>query len=576
MSINTRYLSLYLPKLRLGNVTGLYEVHGGVEEGLDHAHEELFKVVPEVSVAHLAYTLLSAFTVFFGMFSALVKERLFFGEPIIATGLGIVFSETVADIFAPRTWNGGGDFNEVTLEIMRIVIALSVFAVGVELPKSYVLKHWKSLSILLGPNMLFGWMVSGALIYVIIPKLTFLESLVVAAAVTPTDPVLAASVVGRGKFAQEHVPSHLRHLLQCESGSNDGAAFPFLFLALFLLLREDVSVGDTIGQWILLVLLYQIILGTFIGAFIGVMARKIMKFSKRRGLIDRESMVAMYVALALFTTGVTTLAGSDDLLASFACGVAFAWDDWFSESIEDSNFANIIDLLVNCATFVYIGATMPFPAWDDPLLSLTPWRLVLLAIAILVLRRLPFILLFYNFMPDIKTFREAVFSGHFGPMGVGAIFIATLATERLPTPLYPPETSLDVLALTIQPIVYFLVLSSVLVHGLTIPFFSVGKRLHSRVHSISRTWTQASGGPAWLSHARKVDRPDDIVVNRDDSDLEKGKRRISDIIEEESEDSNTPPLIRRTVSQRRLQSIQKWPQDSPQDSPQEGEGLRRC
>jgi len=53
-----------------------------------------------------------------------------------------------------------------------------------------------------------------------------------------------------------------------------------------------------------------------------------LKFSKRRELIDRESMVAMYVALSLLVTGLTTLAGSDDLLAAFACGTAFAWDDW--------------------------------------------------------------------------------------------------------------------------------------------------------------------------------------------------------------------------------------------------------
>ena len=29
---------------------------------------------------------------------------------------------------------------------------------------------------------------------------------------------------------------------------------------------------------------------------------------------------------------------------------AFAWDDWFTESIEESNFSNIIDLLINCTT----------------------------------------------------------------------------------------------------------------------------------------------------------------------------------------------------------------------------------
>jgi len=69
-------------------------------------------------------------------------------------------------------------------------------------------------------------------------------------------------------------------------------------------------------------------LGIIIGAVVGIVARKMLKFSKRRELIDRESMVAMYVALALLVTGLTTLAGSDDLLAAFACGTAFAWDDW--------------------------------------------------------------------------------------------------------------------------------------------------------------------------------------------------------------------------------------------------------
>lgn len=72
------------------------------------------------------------------------------------------------------------------------------------------------------------------------------------------------------------------------------------------------------------------------GVAIGVGARKLMKLSKRRRWIDRESMIAMYVALALLASMCTTLAGLDDLLASFAAGAAFAWDDWFSTAIDES------------------------------------------------------------------------------------------------------------------------------------------------------------------------------------------------------------------------------------------------
>ena len=45
-----------------------------------------------------------------------------------------------------------------------------------------------------------------------------------------------------------------------------------------------------------------------------------LKMAQRNGLIDRESYVAQYLALALFTIGVARTLGSDDLLAAFAAG----------------------------------------------------------------------------------------------------------------------------------------------------------------------------------------------------------------------------------------------------------------
>jgi len=45
-----------------------------------------------------------------------------------------------------------------------------------------------------------------------------------------------------------------------------------------------------------------------------------MRFSHKKGFIDRESYVAQYLALAIFTTGVVRTIGSDDLLAAFAAG----------------------------------------------------------------------------------------------------------------------------------------------------------------------------------------------------------------------------------------------------------------
>jgi sodium/hydrogen antiporter len=67
----------------------------------------------------------------------------------------------------------------------------------------------------------------------------------------------------------------------------------------------------------------------------------------------------------------------------------------------------------------------------DPMGAVQVWRLVVLAILVLLLRRLPIMMAMYKWIPDVKTWREAVFSGHFGPMGIGAIFISTLASQFL-------------------------------------------------------------------------------------------------------------------------------------------------
>lgn len=111
-------------------------------------------------------------------------------------------------------------------------------------------------------------------------------------------------------------------------------------------------------------------------------------------------------------------------------------------------------------------------------------------------------------------------------MYVGAIFISTLAAEQLAHPHDPPENQEELLAATIQPIVAFMVLCSITIHGLSIPFFSLGRR----VHSVSRTWSRhdtigrhASMPPLpeWANQTRRVEPGQDIVVNRD-ADLEQG------------------------------------------------------
>ncbi|KAF7365764.1 Na-H-Exchanger domain-containing protein [Mycena venus] len=452
----------------------------------------------EVSSAGFAYICLGGFVVAFSTVSLLVKEKFYINEVILGTIFGIIVGPHCANIFDPRGW--GTSSNAITLEVMRVILATGLFAIGVELPGSYMAKHVRGLLVLVVPTMAFGWVVVAAVLHGLFPDLVYISCLAIAACLTPTDPIICATIVG-GKYALKHVPRNLRLLISAESAANDGMAYPFLSISIYL--TVEASRRAAIGKWFLVGWLYQVILGTVLGAVLGMAFSYLMKVSHRRGFIDRESYVAQYLALALFTIGVASTLGTDDLLAAFACGNAISWDQHFNEITENEVFSSVIDLVLNCGCFVYIGAWMPFESFNSPALGISPWRLVALFIAILALRRIPSVMLLYKWVPEITTWREALFTGHFGPkMGVGAVFVSTLALTRLPTPHNPPENQQELLAATIQPIVAFVVLGSIVIHGLSIPFFSLSGNMHSRTRSLMATLTRTDAAD-WLIGIRR-------------------------------------------------------------------------
>ena len=57
----------------------------------------------------------------------------------------------------------------------------------------------------------------------------------------------------------------------------------------------------------------------------GVVFSYLMKFTHKKGFIDRESFVAQYLALAFFTIGIARTLGVDDLLAALAAGLHFCF-----------------------------------------------------------------------------------------------------------------------------------------------------------------------------------------------------------------------------------------------------------
>ncbi|GJJ70376.1 sodium/hydrogen antiporter [Entomortierella parvispora] len=438
-------------------------------------------VVLDTAPEHVAYALLGCFIIFFGLVSLFVKEKLFISEAFVATAFGIIIGPYAIGIFDPMSWK---NFDGVTLEFTRIVIAVQVMAAGVSLPRSYMVKERRSLFMMIVPLMILMWLTSALLIWGLIPDLDFVESMVLAACVTPTDPVLSNSVV-KGRFAEKHVPPRIRYLLSAESGINDGMGLPFLFLGLYIM--RERSLGQAFAQWFYLVWAYQILLSIVLGGLIGAAARKLVKGAKNRNLIDKESFLVFSIALALAVSGCVSILASDDLLACFIAGNVFAWDDWFSNEIAEAHIQEIIDMLLNLACFVYIGASIPFSSFHDPALGLSIWRMIVLAILVLLFRRMPFVIALKPFIPALATRREAAFAGWFGPIGVGAVFFSKVTAGMTnPNNLGDNPHNVDRLLRVrsiIWPIVMFLVLSSVLIHGVTVPL------LHLQ-YKYTRTWSR--------------------------------------------------------------------------------------
>lgn len=454
----------------------------------------------------------------FSLLSLFIKEKLYIGEAAVATIFGLIVGPHCLNWLAPTTW-GNSDY--ITIEVSRIVLVVQIFAVAVELPKKYMLKHWLSVLILLLPVMTCGWLLSSVFIWKLIPTLSWVEGLALAACITATDPVLASAVVGKGKFARR-VPGHLRNLLSAESGCNDGMAFPFAYLALNLIKYTGNS-REVAFEFIVITILYECVFGCVLGTVIGYSGRHLIKFAEEKNLIDRESFLVFYFVLALLCTGVGSIIGVDDLLVSFAAGAAFAWDGWFAKKTEESHVSNVIDLLLNMSYFVYFGAIVPWEQFNNAAIGIHAWKLVILAILVLLFRRLPIVLAMKPFTPDIRTWREAFFCGHFGPIGVGAVFISILSRAELehgePTPLrrLPPPGSPHYFAIaTIWPVTTFLIIASIVVHGSSIAVFTLGKRLNNM--TITLSYTTGGASQSWLSRLPRIEGGRTLSFHKVDTD----------------------------------------------------------
>ena len=463
----------------------------------------------ELTAPHFTYLIVSAFLIIYALFSHFIRNRLHLSEPPLATLVGIAFGPKGVGVLDPQGW---GLEDNVTQETTRIIVGVQVFTAGIHLPRAYFSRHWKSVGMLLGPVMTYSWL-STALFAALILRIPLTTALIISACLAPTDPVLAASVLAESGFSKR-VPKRLRHLLSAESASNDGVSFPFLYVGLYAILEK--SAGSAVKEWFLSTILWQCTLGSLIGLVIGFSANRALRFSDSKTYITFPSFFVFYFLLAIFSVGVASLIDVDDFLVAFGAGVGFANDGWFANKTKKTHLPDTIDLLLNSAMFVYFGAIIPWAQMTTTVSTpnLGPGRLIGLLILIILFRRIPAVLALKRWIPDIKTYREALFCGHFGPMGLGALFLVIEARAELedstsiPLP-QPPDNSPYITPIEIiWPVVCFIILGSVMIHGLSVAVISVASH-----------YSKAEGDRAPLLGA-EIDGLDEMIHDLSDEDSE--------------------------------------------------------
>ncbi len=235
--------------------------------------------------------------------------------------------------------------------------------------------------------------------------LPWAEALLLGAVLSPTDPVFAAAIVGR-----DEVPYRLRHLLNVESGLNDGLALPVVVVLLAV-----VSGGPVHGPR----LATQLAGGVALGVAIPWVAIRLERLPVLGAASLYEPLTAF--ALGLLVLSVASITHANEFLAAFAAGITLAT---LSPGMRAAfhQFGDLIAELLKLAALLLFGALISPSFLRD--IPLTGYAFAVLALVVVR----PIALAFALFRSDLGR-REWVAAAWFGPKGFASVVYGLLILE---------------------------------------------------------------------------------------------------------------------------------------------------
>ena len=374
----------------------------------------------------------------------LALKRLPLSLPIVCIGIGAAIFLLPQVTLRPLPYR----YPEITERFAEFVVIIALMGAGLKIDRVFGWHRWSITWRLLAITMPLGIVAIAALGMEVL-GLPLAVALLLAASLAPTDPVLAADVqVGPPKTGDE---DEVRFGLTSEAGLNDGAAFPFVHLA--VLLAVALPVGKPwVAEWLTYRVLWEIAGGIVGGWLVGRAFGWLTFHIPAETKLARTGDGLIAISATLVSYGLTEIVHVYGFLAVFVTALTFRGahrDHEFQDEMHA--ITEQIERLAMMVLLILFGGALV-----SGLLTPITWVDVVVALAVLlVIRPVAGWIGLLGWAGDRD---EKLTLSFFGIRGVGSIYYLAYGINHMPVA--------D--AEHLWAIVGLIILLSILLHGLTV------------------------------------------------------------------------------------------------------------
>ncbi|MFQ6548237.1 cation:proton antiporter [Aestuariibius sp. 2305UL40-4] len=231
--------------------------------------------------------------------------------PLIYVLIGIAIGAIGLPVIDPR---GGGLQTAIIEHASELIVIISLAGAGLAIDTKGSWRNWNAAFRLILITMPLT-IVAIALFGVWGLGLTIPGALLLAAALAPTDPVLARSVQVSPP-GQEEDPMEVS--LTAEAGLNDGLAFPFVYLAIGAATMGAMAIDEWGWGWLGFDFAYRVAAGWIVGYACGWVISRIATSQIGDASQGAWNSIVMILAATLISYGVTEAVDGYGFLAVFA------------------------------------------------------------------------------------------------------------------------------------------------------------------------------------------------------------------------------------------------------------------